>query len=641
MTAILIALSEPVLAGLAGVLVTLMAISVLLLWFTLRRSRSLFQWAEEGIRGCLGTQQQELTRDQRSLSAAVRRVLAGMREEKPVLSRPLGDVFEDHARAFMDGGWGAWIGTIFTGLALVFTFILIALVLFRDVAPAIRAVSAEGAQATQAGAAAAGAGSGDRLADAVSTLGAKFLISCLGIFLTIVHQALFRAMRSRAVGLAGAAAGRLALSWESLDACAVWTQAEMLRRIGALEQAITTEARAGRETLATEVVGVRHEMCTGVAAMRQALGRLEQITVSVQDLGSEVSVKLADMMKQTIAEEVARRLTEVKQAIDSIEEKLGGFITQNAEQLSKDLRASLEQIHQVLVKQSSSEVEKLLEHLKDAVSGGFSSETQNMSKMLLGFSEVLPTMSTQMQAVAAELRQVVEDLRQQQQNTNALVDGIVHRSNRHMEEMGASLARNGGEALTQVLGTSKVHIDQIVASLQSAADAHAARTSSMAQSIEQAGGSVTQVTEALGGASERLAATAREAAGLAATTAQSTRAMVDAAAALQRTTVEADGLLKRVSLGQEQAKEVLGQLASESQRQSELLQKMQTTWPILIRQVTESVQQSTEKLGTSWSVLADKLNTATQNYGTHVGEKVEELTEAVETLTKTVPSIRK
>jgi ABC-type transporter Mla subunit MlaD len=567
-----------------------------------------------------------------------------MRAGKPVLSRPLEDVFEEHAKASLENSWGAWLGTIFTGLALVFTFILIALVLFRDVGPAIRAVSAEGAQ-VGAGAHAAGgesgSGSGEILANAVATLGAKFLISCLGIFLTIIHQAVFRAIRSKAVATAGAAAAELAGNWESMDACSVRTQSELLERLGTLEQAVRSEAKVGRESLSAEMVGLREEMRTGVAAMKQALGRLEQITVSVQDLGSEVSVKLADMMKQTIAEEVARRLTEVKQAIDSIEEKLGAFITQNAEQLSKDLRASLEQIHLVLVNQSSSEVGKLLEHLKDAVSGGFSSETENMSKMLLGFSEVLPTMSSQMQSVAGELRKVVEDLREQQSKTNELVDGIARSSNKHIEEMGASLARNGGEALTQVLGVSKDHISKIVASLQSAAESHAAKTTSMAESIEQAGGSVTQVTAALGGASEKLAATAKEASALITSTAQSTRAMVDVAAALQRTTEQAGGLLKQVSQGQEQAKGVLAQLATESQRQSELLQKMQTTWPILIRQVTESVQQSTDKLGTSWSVLADKLNTATQNYGTHVGEKVEELTEAVETLTKTVPNLRK
>lgn len=649
MTAIWHVLLEPVLFTLAGVLLLLMGLSVALLWRNLWKLRRLFVWAGSGLAHCLGDSQPG--HEERRLAMAVRRARAGMYSGKPVLARPLQEVFADHAKESLDSSWGAWLGTIFTGLALVFTFVLIALVLFRDVGPAIRAVSGESAQVSSglSGLSAApgvppgdtGSQSGEILANAVSTLGAKFLISCLGIFLTIIHQALLRTIRRRALDVAAASAEKLRLGWESMEMCTLRMQGDMLERVGSLEQTLLNEGKAGRQELTKEMLGVREEMRGGVGALKEALARLEQITVSVQDLGSEVSEKLANMMKQTIAEEVARRLSEVKQAIDAIEEKLGAFITQNAERLSQDLRAALDQIHQVLVKQPSSEVEKLLDRVKDAVTGGFSSETVNMSEMLLGFSKVLPDMSAQMQSVAGELRKVVTDLGVQQLKTNELVEGIARTSNKHIEEIGTSLAQRGGDALNQLLGTSEEHIGRMVVALQQAAEANAAKASSMATGIEQAGGSVTQVTGALGQSTEKLAAVAQNAASLIASTTQATKTMLDVAAALQRANADATGLVKQVAQGQEQAKDVLAKLAAESQRQAELLQKMQATWPILIREVTESVQQSTDKLGTSWSALADKLNTATQSYGTHVGDKVEELTEAVENLARIAPSLMK
>jgi hypothetical protein len=62
------------------------------------------------------------------------------------------------------------------------------------------------------------------------------------------------------------------------------------------------------------------------------------------------------------------------------------------------------------------------------------------------------------------------------------------------------------------------------------------------------------------------------------------------------------------------------------------LEHMQEVWPRLLEDVTKAIQATTGQFTSSWTTLAGKLEDATSIYGTQVGERVEDLSAAVDRL---------
>jgi hypothetical protein len=540
---------------------------------------------------------------------------------KLVFRRPVGSILDDWQDRLAEGSWAALIGGSFTGIALFFTFLLIALVLITDVPRAISA-STSGA-----------AGASGALADAVGKMGAKFVISCGGIFFALFHSASDRSMRAKTAAELGRIARALAKATTTLDAAILSTLldlkqqgSESLEVLKAQAETLVAQLEQDSDSQA-ELKAIRPAMAEEAKKLATELGTLKNIEVTVKDLGSDVTRGLGSLMKETLAAEVKQILSDVRGAITEIETRVTGSLQGSMSELGNKLVGSLSTIENAVKSQAGSQVESLLgtlvDRLEGVVSGGMRSEAKNLGGLLGSFQSTIPALASNVELMTAQMSQVLQDLRTQQAQAEVERREAADSAANRMKSANEEIFKSSGHALEQLFQETNGRIANMTAALESSAQRSAGSTASIRGDFEHVARLVGEVTNSL-------RTTASEAEGVmkkSQDTLRASSAAVDtlrtASAGLERAANGVSALVEKGEAARARTEEMLG-------RQAALTDEMQKVWPQLLQEVSTAMQLSSTALGNSWLKLADRLEKVTSRYGSEVGSKVEELGESID-----------
>jgi chromosome segregation ATPase len=533
---------------------------------------------------------------------------------------------------------GSWI----TGTALIFTFFLIAWVLANDVGPAI---SHTGAQSMQS------------LASAVRNMGAKFVVSMIGITMSIAHG-LSRTLCVRLLHECAAEAGHrmLGTTVSLLDyqiECAERQAASSKQHADYAEKQLTIArktAECADETLQHTAaihaaVKQQHgETTARLASLTESITKLQSIEVSVKDIGTELSRSLQQTVKKDIVEGITRELQDIADGLqraltESFTTSLGSQIGLITEELHK--------IEQAVASQAHSQVEDLLHKLSDAVSGGFATESSRMKDALTRFAEVVPALETQMRALS---RSATDDLAHRSaeserssalmlERMGSLLEGIAQQqesaaqASAQMQDLVAQahggLATSLATANEELSARSQNAVNQLTSAMHAAthgaADVYRSLVGEIqqaAQMLREARGDTTQgatqlressnvLRESLARISEQMN-TLRELSGTLNSSLHNARTTVDtSSAALQSS---ADALAQHQRVVQDLAQRWPTMASQYLQLTDEAFQKVSTAW----KSQADSIKDSVGKIGDAFAGSSTEFADAVSDLGTQL-----------------------
>ncbi|MCY1019355.1 hypothetical protein [Pyxidicoccus sp. MSG2] len=298
-------------------------------------------------------------------------------------------------RALFRHSWGHGLGRNLTGTALVMTFGLLGYVLVGPVQEALRASQATGT-----------ASQSDLLSQAIGSMGAKFFVSALGLIGSFIFQALSSGMEAKLLARLDAMRPRFESLTRTLDAHEVLLASARGDALGSLR---------------TELVQTRKSLA-------DKLEKLESVNVSLQDIGTHVQTHLGNMMKEHVGDVLTRQLSAVEQAARDIAEDVKSAIATGLattlQQEMSTVRESLHSIEKALSGRQEHDLGRILEQLRDTVSGGFHSQSQDMSRQLERLADVFPRLEEQFASLA---RTLGENARQWGSENQRAVDTLAER----------------------------------------------------------------------------------------------------------------------------------------------------------------------------------------------------------------------
>ncbi|WP_237079009.1 hypothetical protein [Myxococcus xanthus] len=311
----------------------------------------------------------------RALWRAIREQLVfppgGQPMPRPVLIRAEpSQGLRETCRALFRHSWGHALGKNLTGIALVMTFGLLGAVLVGPVKEALM------------GGGAAGTTQAVLLSAAIGQMGAKFFVSAMGLVGSFLFQAVASLQESRLLARLDDMRPRFELATQTLDAHGI---------------VLATARRDALGALKGELVQTRRELS-------ERLIHLESVEVSLQDIGTQVQASFGTMMKEQVGDVITRQLSAVEKAVREIATDLqrsiaSGFAAMLQQEMST-VRDSLGAIQQSLSERQEHDLGRILEQLRDAVSGGFHSQSQDMGRQMQELLGVLPRLEQQFEAMS-------------------------------------------------------------------------------------------------------------------------------------------------------------------------------------------------------------------------------------------------
>ena len=256
--------------------------------------------------------------------------------------------------------------------------------------------------------------------------------------------------------------------------------------------------------------------------------------------------------------------------------------------------------------------------------------------MLGDFQRVIPELSSQLQSVAVNLNEVMAGLSAQQREQQALVAGFASSNQENVQRLGESLAKEGSQAMARVLAETNDRIDRMVAAMDEAGRRSAGRTDEVSTEIEAAATRVASMTATLGTAAQQVTSLVEQVDAALTASRQGVAQITEAAARLKEAADAANGTIVASHQARARMEELLSQQVQLAESSSTTVDRMQSVWPGLLQQLASTVQSTTSSMAGSWEKLSDKLTAATARYGQDVGEKVQDLSNVVATLTETL-----
>ena len=571
-----------------------------------------------------------------ALARAVQEHVVGDRDKgngKFVLSVPLASLRREYAEGEIAHRMSFWLGSLLTGLALICTFVLIAIVMTTDVSGAIRESSAAG-----------DSGSG-HLSDAVATLGVKFYISAAGIGGSVLALFCSNWVRAAIYRIAEHPSAELMVAFTSVDA------QQLDAKIHELEL-----MRGDRETRAEQ----HAEVCLHLAALHGGIEKLGSIEVSVKTIGNEVSAHLKDIMKEAMGEQLrgmfADTMAEVANIANSVQKNLTESFGKQLQTLAVGLEQGLAALKKSIEGQGQGQLEKILNQLQDTVSGGFQSESKKMAAALDSFASVVPALEQQLRnmtgKVADETRQRHEESAQMTQmvlgKVTSLVDTMTAQqaasanaiermqlaSEQGAEAMARRLETSGAGLISNVIGASRVEIEAIVAQLRAATDTNVDRHKNIEAQATHAAAAISEAYQGL----ERSASAIKDVAGHAAAMAVQAKASSDAIHGAAEHFVQAgNALLGSVNSSQR----VIEVARVQTQEQQELLmlqrdytKEVEKLWPELFNTYLDKFKACSDELARSWDSFHQQVSSVSNTVGAEFAENTAMLSEAVDRLVK-------
>ncbi|WP_244224292.1 hypothetical protein [Corallococcus sicarius] len=277
------------------------------------------------------------------------------------------------SRALFRHSFGHGLGGNLTGIALVMTFGLLGLVLVGPVQEALSSTFAGGA--SQA----------DLLSQAIGKMGAKFFVSATGLLGSFVFQAVAASLEKKLLS--------------SLDAMRASFE-RTTRTLDAHEISLAAASKDALGELRGEIIQTRRELS-------DQLQHLESVEVSIQDIGVEVRTHFGTMMKEQVGDVITRQLTAVEKAVRDIAADLqrtiaSGFTSALQQEMAL-VRQYLDAIQKSVAGKQEHDLGRILEQLRDTVSGGFHSQSQDMARQMAGLVDVLPRLEKQFEVMTQAL----------------------------------------------------------------------------------------------------------------------------------------------------------------------------------------------------------------------------------------------
>jgi hypothetical protein len=605
-----------------------------------------------------------------------------------VLRREPRAIASDHVAAELGRSESFKMGHRFTGFALIITFFLIAVVLVTYVSQAI------GPKADP-----------EKLPEAVKLLGAKFTVSAFGVVLSLVHAWVSTRLH---VSL-DATASRVIDRWEKrlipLEAYRLRLSQAAERRTeeraevldGRLAEVLVavTQTRAAsdtqREVLDDHVARAGQALQVTVGNLETRLQKLGSIEVSIKDMGAQVEANLGNIMRDSVGQQMCAKIEEVTAQVDkiamrveeSLRDAVGAILTQEIQRV----RDALDAIRTAVEQQGGSQVEKILEQLRDTVSGGFQSESRAMAASLQQFASVVPDLERGMRALVASMStdmsdrtakgaqlaeqmigHVAELIPRLDSRLQALTTGVTEqldaqaRSNaattsellgqvsslvRLLEQQQAGM----GDALARLATASTEGAQRMVAAIATEADTRVSRVAEAATqefqttlvSLREAATLATAAhagvqragVEAQRTMSEVLVETQRAVKELAAA-GRASAEHGDRALALAREVQTVTENLRQIAdvLGRHTAgiRETVVQQNEVQKRQQANLERIEQVMPRMFETYGKSFEKNAEALALSWQGHADDVGKLVKTVSNEFVEGVEGLSESVEKL---------
>jgi|GEM_PF-6573686 len=550
-------------------------------------------------------------------------------------------------RALFRHSWGHALGKSLTGIALVMTFGLLGMVLVGPVREALLGGSAAGA--TQA----------VLLSAAIAQMGAKFFVSATGLLGSFFFQSFASIQESRLLARLDAMRPRFESATQTLEAHGIL---------------LATARGDALDALKGELVQTRRELS-------DRLLHLESVEVSLQDIGTQVQASFGTMMKEQVGDVITRQLTAVEKAVRDIAADLhrsiaSGFALTLQQEMAT-VRDSLGAIQQSLSERQEHDLGRILEQLRDAVSGGFHSQSQDMGRQMQELMGVLPRLEQQFEAMSlmmgtqarqwgAENQRAIDVLGERVasvvESFDQVRDGLV-KATAHVLEASANSSHRLGVENQQVLeqlergvesvvgrfeqvlagmdastqhlqqqtGEQATFLSRQVEALRSAANVDMSSFQSRSEEFAKVMGTtqdgLRQLTEQLRSTALQLASATRgagethdKAKGAAAQMEQVTRQLIETAKEFSQ-----------VTQGRREVVKVEENLLN-AQRQA--LERVQPVLDGLTRGYEESVKVQAQTLSGQWTKVMQDMSSVVEKTSGELAQGVEDLNETVQELSK-------
>ena len=493
-------------------------------------------------------------------------------------------------------------GHALTGIALIFTFAFIAYVLASEVPAAIKAVSTPSK-----------AGNGNQsLETAVALIGAKFMVSAAGLLLSLVFRWVEGAMRQQVFDAALHSGHHHRGHFISRDA---WRFGIVASRLDGLNQQLS------------------------------GLGSLE---VSVKALGNEVTAHIGSLMKAQVADQICGALDDLRVFAEKLTSDLSTKLSESSAAENKALKESIDGVRSTIAEQSKSDVGKLVEQMRDMMSGGFQSESQNMVQSMAALRDVLPKLEEQMRHMTevagndmrsrgeanakmqselmAQLQATISSAQLGQAASQAALTRLIAVTEQSAGTLQSKISASGKQALDQLLEVSSKGLGKVGEQLSSLNSLASGNVAAFAQEVGQAKKTMEDARSALTASLESLRALSTE---LRASLGGTNTALERSSTAFQRF----DSASSSVGGASTQIGQAVTALAGWVGREEQLLVQQrrlaEEVLPRLMTQYVKMLDDQSKRIEASWADLAEKVGRTVKGAGADLAENVEALVEQV------------
>ncbi|WP_244226893.1 hypothetical protein [Corallococcus aberystwythensis] len=530
-------------------------------------------------------------------------------------------------RALFRHSVGHGIGRNLTGIALVMTFGLLGVVLVGPVQAALTSTGTDGA--SQA----------DLLSQAIGKMGAKFFISAAGLLGTLFFQAFAFSSERQLL--------------KRLDAMRASFERHTLT-LDAHEISLASARRDALGALKTEVVQTRKELS-------DRLSHLESVEVSLQDIGTEVQKNFGTMMKEQVGDVITRQLGSVEKAVREIAAEFQRSISMDftaamqAEMAS--IRTHLGAIQQALAGQQEHDLGRILEQLRDSVSGGFHTQSQDMARQMAGLVEVLPRLEQQFEVMTQSLgsharqwgsenQRAVEALGEKVSELVGSFDGVrnklegsgsnivssfkdvlteMRESSSEMVRLAAQASLNMQTSTVQQSGVLREQLEELRVRSTSDMGQFQAQSQEFSRVMGETQAGLRGLTKQMSDAAEKLAAASRgvgeshhKAGAVSVKMEEVAQRLIDTANAFQRLSQERSSVVK-------QEETLLN-------AQREAVDRVGPMLNALTKNYEDSVTRQAQILSSQWTEVMHRLDSVVDRSSGELVQGVDDLTETVQQL---------
>jgi uncharacterized protein YoxC len=354
-------------------------------------------------------------------------------------------------------------------------------------------------------------------------------------------------------------------------------------------------------------------------------------------------------------EELAVR---VDQAAQHLEENLRAAVGTMMTEEVAHIRVALDALRTAVEQQGGSQVEVLLEQLRNAVSGGFQRESQGMAEALQSFAQVVPQLESQLRGLVEGLSRdmsertsrgadLADQMLVQVANIMPRMEGLLGALEQQQSSVNSSVAQISAASsagarrmVDEITSAADVRIVQMTE--RAAADltttfgelreATALATAAHAD-VQRAGAEAQGVAVALVREAERIMGDANSVRRDAVAHAQHARALVDEVRAMSEALREA---AREVSRQTALVTTTIAEQTALQVRQQKTIEQLESTMPKLFETYGTSIQKQAESLALSWQKQAESVRQVMDGVGGDFASGVQDLSDAVDRLEKSL-----